>query len=42
MLTVAYILRQEEDAGGTRVDVFRVISARATRRERQRYEDENG
>ena len=33
----------EEDANGDVVEVIRVISARqATRKERQRYEDENG
>ena len=41
ILTVAHTVREEE-AGGTLVDVFRIISARrATRKERRRYEDEN-
>jgi uncharacterized DUF497 family protein len=41
ILTVAHAVR-EEKAGGTLVDVFRIISARpATRKERRRYEDEN-
>jgi uncharacterized DUF497 family protein len=42
ILTVAHAVR-EEDADGTLVNVFRIISARlATRKERRRYEDENG
>jgi uncharacterized protein len=42
ILTVAHTLK-EENADGISVDVFRIISARpATRRERRRYEDENG
>jgi len=42
VLTVAHTVR-EENADGTWVDVFRIISARpATRKERRRYEDENG
>jgi uncharacterized DUF497 family protein len=42
ILTVAHTVK-EERADGTLVDVFRIISARpATRKERQRYEDENG
>jgi uncharacterized protein len=42
LLTVAHTVREEE-AGGSSVDVFRIISARrATRKERRRYEDENG
>ena len=42
ILTVAHTVR-EEKADGTLVDVFRIISARpATRKERRRYEDENG
>jgi uncharacterized protein len=41
ILTVAHAVR-EENAEGTSVDVFRIISARpATRKERRRYEDEN-
>jgi uncharacterized DUF497 family protein len=39
---VAHTLREERD-DGTLVDVIRIISARpATRKERRRYEDENG
>ena len=42
LLTVAHTVRQERD-DGTWVDVIRIISARhATRKERRRYEDENG
>ena len=42
LLTVAHTVR-EERADGTSVDVIRIISARpATRKERRRYEDENG
>jgi uncharacterized DUF497 family protein len=42
ILTVAHTVR-EETADGASVDVFRIISARpATRKERRRYEDENG
>jgi uncharacterized DUF497 family protein len=42
LLTVAHTVREELD-DGTLVDVIRIISARpATRRERRRYEDENG
>ncbi len=42
LLTVAHTVREElED--GTWVEVIRIISARrATRKERRRYEDENG
>ena len=42
LLTVAHTVREElED--GTLVDVIRIISARrATRKERRRYEEENG
>jgi uncharacterized DUF497 family protein len=41
ILTVAHAVREEE-ADGTLVDVFRIISARpATRKEMRRYEDEN-
>jgi uncharacterized protein len=42
LLTVAHTVREElED--GISVDVIRIISARrATRKERRRYEDENG
>jgi len=41
LLTVAHTVREELD--GTRVEVIRIISARlATRKERRRYEDENG
>jgi len=39
---VAHTVR-EEDANGATIEVIRVISARyASRKERQRYEDENG
>ena len=42
LLTVAHTVREERD-DGTWVDVIRIISARhATRKERRRYEDENG
>ena len=42
ILTVAHTVREEE-ADGTLMDVFRIISDRpATRKERRRYEDENG
>jgi len=42
LLTVAHTVREERD-GGTQVEVIRIISARqATRKERRRYEDENG
>jgi uncharacterized protein len=42
LLTVAHIVREERD-DGTSVEVIRIISARpATRKERRRYEDENG
>ena len=42
LLTVAHTVR-EERYGGTQVEVIRIISARqATRKERRRYEDENG
>lgn len=42
ILAVAHTVR-EENADGRSVDVFRLISARpATRKERRRYEDENG
>ncbi len=42
LLTVAHTVREERD-DGTLVDVIRIISARpATRKERRRYEDENG
>lgn len=42
LLTVAHTVR-EERADGTSVDVIRIISARpATRKERRRYEEENG
>ena len=46
LLTVAHTVREERDDGtdyGKLVDVIRIISARpATRKERRRYEDENG
>ena len=47
LLMVAHTVREElEDGGlnhGTPVEVVRIISARrATRKERRRYEDENG
>jgi len=42
LLTVAHTV-EEELADGSSVDVIRIISARpATRKERRRYEDENG
>lgn len=42
LLTVAHTVREERDDGAS-VDVIRIISARrATRKERRRYEDENG
>ncbi len=42
LLTVAHTSREERD-DGTEVEVIRIISARpATRKERRRYEDENG
>jgi len=42
ILTVAHTVR-EENADGMWVDVFRIISARpATRKEKRRYENENG
>jgi uncharacterized protein len=42
LLAVAHTVREELDQA-TAVDVIRIISARqATRRERRRYEDENG
>jgi uncharacterized protein len=42
LLTVAHTVREESD-DGTLVDVIRIISARpATRKERRRYEAENG
>ncbi len=42
LLTVAHTVGEELD-DGTFVDVIRIISARpATRKERRRYEDENG
>ena len=42
LLTVAHTVREERD-DGTWADVIRIISARhATRKERRRYEDENG
>jgi uncharacterized DUF497 family protein len=41
LLMVAHTVREEDAAGGSR-EVIRIISARsATRKERQRYEDEN-
>ena len=41
VLTVAHTVREEVD-GGSAVEVIRIISARrATRKERQRYEEEN-
>jgi len=46
LLTVAHTVREERADGtdyGKSVDVIRIISARpATRKERRRYEDENG
>ena len=42
LLTVAQTVREERDYG-TSVEVIRIISARpATRKERRRYENENG
>lgn len=42
LLTVAHAVREELD-DGTLIEVIRIISARrATRKERRRYEDENG
>ena len=42
LLTVAHTVREERD-DGTLVEVIRIISARpATRKERRRYEEENG
>jgi uncharacterized DUF497 family protein len=42
LLTVAHTVREECEDGAL-VDVIRIISARhATRKERRRYEDENG
>lgn len=41
IVTVAHTV-SEETADGRWVDVFRIISARATRKEKRRYEDENG
>jgi hypothetical protein len=42
LLTVAHTVREERD-DGTLIEVIRIISARpATRKERRRYEDENG
>jgi uncharacterized DUF497 family protein len=42
LLTVAHTVREEFEHG-TRVQIIRIISARrATRKERRRYEDENG
>ena len=42
LLTVSHTVREESDEG-TAVEVIRIISARqATRKERRRYEDENG
>ena len=41
LLTVAHTCEERDD--GTSVEVIRIISARpATRKERRRYEDENG
>jgi uncharacterized DUF497 family protein len=41
VLAVAHTVREELD-GGSAVEVIRIISARrATRKERQRYEEEN-
>ncbi len=46
LLTVAHTVREERGEGtegGKSVDVIRIISARpATRKERRRYEEENG
>ena len=42
LLTVAHALREEYEQG-TPIEVIRIISARnVTRKERRRYEDENG
>jgi uncharacterized DUF497 family protein len=42
LLAVAHTVREERD-DGISVEVIRIISARpATRKERRRYEDENG
>jgi uncharacterized DUF497 family protein len=42
LLTVAHTVREEREYA-TSVEVIRIISARrATRKERRRYEDENG
>jgi uncharacterized DUF497 family protein len=42
LLTVAHTVREEQENGDW-VDVIRIVSARhATRKERRRYEDENG
>jgi len=42
LLTMAHTVR-EEFGDGTLIEVIRIISARrATRKERRRYEDENG
>jgi uncharacterized DUF497 family protein len=42
LMMVAHTFR-EEDMRGATIEVIRIISARpATRKERQRYEDENG
>jgi uncharacterized DUF497 family protein len=42
LLTVAHTVREERDDGMS-VEVIRILSARhATRKERRRYEDENG
>ena len=42
LLTVAHTVREESE-DGTAVEVIRIISARqATRKERRRYENENG
>jgi len=41
LMMVAHTVREEDEAGNLR-EVIRIISARfATRKERQRYEDEN-
>jgi hypothetical protein len=42
LLAVTHTVREERDEG-KRVEIVRIISARqATRKERRRYEDENG
>ncbi len=42
LMMVAHTVR-EEDAHGATIEIIRIISARyASRKERQRYEDENG